>query len=140
MKNLLNLILASLVLSSFSVQAQDISTSSADDEALAFELYKFEGANLYAKKRVKFANYQLANNTSAAGRVLTLIYTLSGDFTALEVTENYKQNLLSQGFKVHYEKEETTGNQLCWSPLLEDVCFKNALLRTNQQASDEENR
>ena len=116
-----------LALAFFAVPASASETSAAPDETLPFELYKFEGAQFYAKKRVKLAKHELEKSLTATGRVLTLIYTLSGDHSPLEVAENYKQNLLGQGFSLHAEREQTSSGQVCWNDQLRDVCYKSSI-------------
>ncbi len=69
------------------------------DEALPFDLFKFEGSTLYNKKRLSYAEFAGTDTKpTPAGRILALLYTGSGDVTDLEIIRNYEQSLTSQGF------------------------------------------
>lgn len=75
---------------------------SADTTAtvdLPFELSKFEGSELLAKKMQKFAELRLGS-MKPRGQVVQLAYRLSPGNAPLEVIENYKQDLLGQNFNV----------------------------------------
>lgn len=117
MKKLAMLIISSACFLTAPARADEVTTAD-----LPFELFKFEGSQLYAKKQAKYAKYKLENNVEAKGRVLTYVYTLAGDHTPLEIGENYKQSLAEQGFELHFERESTRPGSICGNPDLDDVC------------------
>lgn len=67
---------------------------------LPFELFKFEGSELLAKRVQKFAELDVGSGIKSRGQVVELAYRLSAGNAPLEVIENYKQSFAGQNFSV----------------------------------------
>lgn len=94
---------------------------------LPFELYKYDNATLYAQKSVVYGKRKLEKNELAVGKITALVYVVKGAHTPLEIGENYKQSLVSQGFSIIAESEGKSIGQMCWTPDLEDICYRSGV-------------
>ncbi len=70
---------------------------------LPFDLFKFEGSILAAKKVQKFAEVELTRTLKPRGQVIQLAYLLPSGNVPLEILENYKNSYQAQKFEVRQE-------------------------------------
>lgn len=124
MTRLLSL-LASAVLATTPLPAQ--ADQAQMGGGLPFELYKYDSATLYAQKSIVYGTRKLEKNEQAVGKITALVYVVKGDHTPLEIGENYKQSLISQGFSIIAESEGKSIGQMCWTLDLEDICYRSGV-------------
>ncbi|MEJ0062771.1 MAG: OmpA family protein [Alphaproteobacteria bacterium] len=107
------LVLAMIAMPSVAAWAEE----PAADIALPFDLFKFEPAKLYAKKADSFAKLDLGGDNKPTGKLLTLVYSVAGEHTPLEIVENYKENLTGQGFSVSKDNDRFLPGSFCGNEL-----------------------